>query len=74
MKIDMYIILCVHEVWLQIHPYLKVYLRDAWTSAFSLLVLQMFPMYLQGLQVDKCIFLASVAGAPHVLTRFASAV
>ena len=39
MKIGMYIILCVHAVCLQMHPYLNGNIRETWARAFSLLVL-----------------------------------
>ena len=48
-KIDMYIILCVHAGWFQTHPCLKGYLREACASAFSLLLLQVLLIHLQGL-------------------------
>ena len=51
MKIDMHIIFCVHAVWLQNHPCLKGNLHKAWASAFSLLVLQVLSIHLQGLHV-----------------------
>ena len=43
MKIGMHIILCVHKVWLQMHPCLKGNLCEAWACAFSLIVF-MLPM------------------------------
>ena len=52
MKIGMHIFfLYMHAVWLQTHPFLKTNLREAWTCAFSLLVLHMLPIHLQGLHL-----------------------
>ena len=51
MKIGMHIIFCVHAVWLQMHPCLKGNVREAWARAFSLLVLQVLSIYLQGLHM-----------------------
>ena len=51
MKIDMHINLCVHAIWLPMHPCLKGNVPGAWASAFSLLVLQVLTIYLQGLHV-----------------------
>ena len=53
MKIGMHIFsLYVHAVWLQTHPFLKTNLREAWTRAFSLLVLHMLPIHVHKLTVQ----------------------
>ena len=52
MKIGMHIILCVHAVWLRMHPFLKGNLREAWARVLSLLVLLGFPIYLHCLHVS----------------------
>ena len=52
MKIGMHIIFCVHAVWLKGHPCLKEHLRETWAWIFSLLVLQVLPIHLQGLNVQ----------------------
>ena len=39
MKVDMHIILCVHTIWLQMHPCLKGNIGEAWACAFSLLII-----------------------------------
>ena len=51
MKIGMHIILSVHAVWLQTHLCLNGNLQEAWACTFSLLVLQVFPIHLQGLHM-----------------------
>ena len=57
MKIGMYIILCMHAVWLETHPCLKGNFPEAWALVFALLVLPVLPSSLnQGMQVpyDTC--------------------
>ena len=44
-------ILCMHAVWLQMYPCLNRNLQEAWAHAFSLLVLQVLIIYLQGLHL-----------------------
>ena len=52
MKIGMHTILCGLAIWLYMHPCLKGNVREAWARAFSLLVLQILPICLQGLHVS----------------------
>ena len=51
MKIGRHITLCVQAIWLQTHPCLEGNLQEAWARAFSLLVLQVLIIHLQGLRV-----------------------
>ena len=59
-KLTCTLFFCAHPVWLQMRLYVNGNLREAWTRSFSLLVLQVLPMYLQGLHVHlhvPCVYI-----------------